>query len=289
MRRFDPDEIKFYGNVAAQESDSLARESDLPIVSYLTRASLSSDDEIRSFPRPVAQWIDATYDSVAQLEAYEHLAPLDGTLVVQLGGRGAHALKLLLAGASRGVLVTPVLAEAKFASELAELFGLSTRFEAIVGTAEDLPLRSMVIDRIVSGGCVHHMNTETAFAEAARVLKAGGAFAAWDPWEAPLYRVGIAVFGKREPGVTCEPLNSARVASLVESFDWSRVSQHGALTRYAMLALGKMRIRPSLWACHQVAVMDDRVTSMVLGTRRFGSSVALLAKKSAPRSVTDLS
>jgi SAM-dependent methyltransferase len=228
---------------------------------------------------PLESWIDATYDSAAQAEGYEHVRPkLLGGDVMQLGGSGRDALKALLGGARRGYLVTPIKGEADLASDLAKEFGLEDRFEALLGTGEQIPLSGESVDAIVSGGCLHHTKVTEALLDVRRVLRPGGRFAAWDPWHARLYDLGISVFGKRE-AVMCHPLDPIRLADLIEVFPVSELRLHGALTRYPAIVLCKFGVHPSIRTLHKMTLLDDRVSNRIPALRRNGSSVAVLTTK----------
>ena len=231
---------------------------------------------------PIESWVDAPYDSAAQADTYAHVRPaVAHGAFVQLGGSGKDAIKALLGGASRSYLVTPVKGEAELARGLACDLGLADRFEALIGIGEDIPLESSSIDALLSAGSFHHTDIPQALIEIRRVLRAGGKFAAWDPWHARLYDIGVAVFGKREPGIECRPLNLARLAELPEIFPDSEIRLHGALTRYPLLAVSKFGLRPPQRWVHKMTLVDDRISARVAVLRRNGSSVAVLATKSA--------
>jgi hypothetical protein len=120
--------------------------------------------------------------------------------------------------------------------------------------------------------------TELAFPELARVLGPSGALAAIEPWRGPGYRLGTKVFGKREP-VNCQPMTRARVAPLHEAFDRAEVIHHGALSRYAMIALWKLGVSVPVRAARRVTSIDDALASLVPALRQTGSSVAIIAAR----------
>lgn len=253
------DEMSFYNSAACEDDISLQAER------FLATAAAS--------PFPGRPWADAPYDFPAQLDAYRHLDPVRGTVVAQLGGKGLHAIKLLLAGASEAWLVTPMIGEALYACRLASTLDLADRFNAVVAIAEQLPFADSVFDRIYSGGSVHHMECSSAAKEILRTLTLGGRFAAVDPWRTPLHTIGTALVGQREKGVHCHPLTAERLRPFKEAFPECTIEPHGPLLRY--VALG-------LQACHipvrysdRLAALDDAVPAM----RRLGGSVALLAAK----------
>jgi hypothetical protein len=121
-------------------------------------------------------------------------------------------------------------------------------------------------------GAFHHTITERAFPEIRRVLKPGGKFAAIEPWRAPGYRVGIRVFGKRERGVNCRPMELERVLPLFRAFDDARVTHHGTFTRYSLIALGKLGVRPRIQTIDRITRIDDNLASKS-SLRKYGSSV----------------
>jgi SAM-dependent methyltransferase/uncharacterized protein YbaR (Trm112 family) len=234
-----------------------------------------------TFPRPYGSWLAARYDSVAERECYDHLAPVSGKTILQIGGTGFAALQFLIAGARQAWLITPMLGEAMVACELARLFLVEDRFRCVVGIAEELPFADSTFDAAYSGGCVHHMVTEMAFPECSRVLKESGVFGAIEPWKGPLYALGTRVFGKRENNPFCRPLNPDRVAPLGTSFGVANVVHHGTFTRYPIIALGKLGIAVNFRAAHWITQLDDAVCSLIPGLRKRGSSVALLCAKKA--------
>lgn len=198
---------------------------------------------------------------------------------MQLGGKGLHAVKFLLAGAAEAWMVTPMVGEAIYARSLAEAAGVADRLRCVVAIAEELPFPSQSFDGIYSGGCVHHMVTELALPEIARVLADGGRFAAVEPWKAPLHTIGTKLLGKREVEVACRPLTTSRIEPLFQSFAEAHVMRHGALTRYPLLALSKLGVACPLSVAWYVHKIDDVICSVLPPLRRIGSSVALLGVK----------
>lgn len=169
-----------------------------------------------------------------------------------------------------------MLGEALFARDLAAAFGVRDKFRAVVGIAEEIPLHDASFDRVYSGGCIHHTITERAFPEIRRVLRAAGKFAAIEPWRAPMYETGIKLFGKRERGVNCRPMEQERVLPLFRTFDNAVVTHHGTFTRYPLIALGKLGVRPRSQTINRITRFDDNLASKS-SLRKYGSSVALLA------------
>ncbi|MGQ0844945.1 MAG: methyltransferase domain-containing protein [Sporichthyaceae bacterium] len=219
-------------------------------------------------------WLDCNYDAAAQLDCLEHIGSVADRSVLQLGGKGLHAVKFLLAGAAQGLLVTPMLSEVEFGRRLAERFGVADRFVGVVAVAEQLPFASDSIDVMYSGGCLHHMTAHYAASEFNRVLAPGGVLAAVEPWRTALHGIGTRVIGKREANAFCRPLDTERMASLAGEFPDLELRHHGPVLRYAALAamkLTKHQITPATGL--RIAKVDDRIPL----PRRYGGSVAVLA------------
>jgi uncharacterized protein YbaR (Trm112 family) len=232
-----------------------------------------------NFPNPPLRWLAACVDSPCEWDCFAHLAPVQGRLAAQIGGTGEVAMTLLLAGAQAAILITPMLGEARLARALASTLGVAERFSCAVGIAEELPLPDGSVELVYSGGSVHHMTTELAFPEIARVLRSGGRFAAMEPWRAPLYALGTRIFGKREANPFCRPLTRSRVAPLFRAFRQARYVQHGSLTRYPLLAMQQLGAHIAQATAWSVGRTDDRICAAIPGLRRLGSGVALLATK----------
>lgn len=269
-------EIGHYRDVATEGLSDVAGTTQFDFLSDILQA-----EDRSHFPEPPDVWLDAAYDCTAQERVYEHIAPnvADAT-VVQVGGSGLHALKLLVAGASEALLVTPVVSEAQFGRQMAEELGFGARFHPVVGIGEELPLAAESCDAAVSGGCLHHMVTAEAGREIRRALKIGGRFGAWDPWRAPLYRAGITIFGKREPGVGCRPIDDERVAAFMQNFgpeaDYQR---HGALVRYPLIALAKFGISLDVRTTLPIFRRDDRLAGALSILQRLQSDVSICGER----------
>ena len=226
------EEMTHYNQVAKAEAAAIRESEAYRMVEAVLRLP---PEERGTCPEPKESWIDCVPDCKAQYEAYRYLEPFAGKRVLQLGGKGIHAVKSLLAGAAEAWVLTPMLGEIYCSIALAKEAGVFERLRCVVGVAEEIPLADNTFDAVYSGGCVHHMTTELAMPEIARVLKPGGRFSSMDPWRAPFYAIGIKVFGKREVNVYCRPLTRARVAPLFTSFGQSKKEQYGTLTRYPAL------------------------------------------------------
>lgn len=270
------EEMAHYNEVATKEAQGILDSESFRVVEPVLEASRN---EIASFPSPKRVWLDATYDCAAQWDTYQHIGPLPGKRVIQLGGKGAHAVKFLLGGADEAWTITPMLGEARSAFALAQAVGVADRLRCVVAVAEELPLVSSSFDALYSGGCIHHMAMALAIPEAARVLKPGGRFAAADPWKTPLHTIGTKILGKREASVYCRPLTEERVEPIRRAFGTSAVIQHGTLMRYPLLALNKFGISSKLSTAWHLNRIDDALCSLIPGCRRMGGSVALLGTK----------
>jgi uncharacterized protein YbaR (Trm112 family) len=270
------EEMEFYNEVAINDVKQIKNSFDFISIAPILNLPKES---IPSFPHPKEVWIDTIYDCAAEWEAYEYLTPLSGKRVAQLGGKGTHAVKLLLAGASEAWVITPMLGEAVYARALAEEFGVADRLRCIVAVAEELPVADGTIDSFLLVGCLHHMQTELALPEVKRVLCNGGRFAAVEPWRAPLYTVGTKIFGKREPSVYCKPLTAIRLEPVKQLFANYKIIQHGTLTRYPLLALNKLGVNSSLAVAWRANQIDDGISSVIPGMRGMGSSIVLLVEK----------
>lgn len=167
-------EMAFYNLEAAKAEPSAQLVEGLRDKSFTTRF-------------PDRDLLDAPCDAAAQLDAFEHLGDVTDKRVAQLGGRGVHAVKCLLAGAAEAWLVTPMHSEALFARQLAERAGLGDNFEAVVAVAEQLPFAAETFHAVYTGGCLHHIATDYFGPELHRVLVPGGKFAAVDMADGYIY------------------------------------------------------------------------------------------------------
>jgi uncharacterized protein YbaR (Trm112 family)/SAM-dependent methyltransferase len=282
---FDLEDIKYaeayqemthYNQVGMAEAAKIREAQSFQLTQPVLRLT---DAERESFPEPKEAWLDCVPDCKAQYESYRYLLPVKGKRVLQLGGKGIHAVKFLLAGAAEAWVITPMLGEVCCAIALAKETGVVDRLRCAVGIAEETPIAENTFDGIYSAGSVHHMTTEMALPEIARVLKPGGRFSSFDPWRAPFYKIGSKILGKREVNVYCRPLTRQRVSPLYTSFDVAKKAQYGTLTRYAGLALNKFGVSIRFRVWWQLYRFDDGFCSFIPGLRNLGSSVALFGTK----------
>ncbi|WP_118828622.1 methyltransferase domain-containing protein [Salinibacter ruber] len=270
------EEMDFYNEVASEEARNIENSQAFRVIEPVWNAC---QENVQSFPTPRQIWLDSVYDCAAQWDAYKHISPIKGKRVLQMGGKGAHAVKFLLGGASEAWVVTPMIGEVRCAVALAEMVGVGDKLKCVVAVAEELPFVERSFDIVFSGGSLHHTRTERSITEVHRILRDNGRFAATDPWRAPLYSVGTAIFGKREPNVYCRPLTEERVKPVRKTFSSSSVEQHGTLTRYPLLALKKLGLSFSQDTVWKLNKMDDAVCSLIPRFREMGSSVACLGTK----------
>jgi uncharacterized protein YbaR (Trm112 family)/ubiquinone/menaquinone biosynthesis C-methylase UbiE len=277
-------EMEFYNSVGFNDAEALRKSGSLlgvkgsESLQHLERLRLLPEKARGSFPQPPKVWVYSRMDLQSEWDCYQHIGSVEGQRVLQLGGSGRAVQSLLLAGAAEALLLTPMIGEAQVGIEVARLLGVADRFRCLIAVAEEIPLADASVDVAFSGGCVHHMRTEIAFAEIARVLRPGGRFAAIEPWRAPFYGIGTKLLGKREANPFCRPLTAMRVAPLFEAFKTARYELHGTLTRYPMLGLQKFGLLTPLDTAWRIWRADDALCSL-LGLRRFGSGIALLATK----------
>ena len=269
------EEMEFYNSVANEELNAqrifdvmglLADFQDIPSISA-------------SFPNPADIWIDARHDSLSQLEAYQYLTPFTDNNFLQIGGSGSHAVKALLAGASSALLMTPMIGEARFATKLAEHFGVADRLACVIGVGEELPFADNSINLAYSGGCFHHMQLENAASELRRILKVGGKFSGVDPWKTVLHTIGTKVIGKREASVFCKPITPERLAPLFVQFPGMTVSRHGPVLRYLFLAGEKLNIKFTTKTMMKIMDIDDRVGRFFRIREKLGGSLVVAGTK----------
>jgi SAM-dependent methyltransferase/uncharacterized protein YbaR (Trm112 family) len=259
------EEMDFYNISAADIAGNISQ----ALVDRLVNQAAAA-----AFPYP--EWLDAPYDAASQLDAFRYLGTVKGQRVAQLGGKGVHAVKSLLAGAQEAWLLTPMHQEAAFAYELARQTGVASRFHTVVAIAEQMPFPDEAFDAIYAGGCLHHMSTDFAGPEIRRVLVKGGRFAAVEPWDTAAHQFGTRAFGKREVNVYCRPLDEERLRPLELAFNQVEIRHHGPILRY--LALGLLKVtkheistRLGLW----LARADDALPLPA----HLGGSVAVLATR----------
>lgn len=211
-----------------------------------------------TFPRDMGPWMTASSTGRPYELSMQHLGCMRGATVLQLGGTGSHALKMLHAGAERAVLISPILAELVAAKRLAERLGVSERMVIAAGMAEELPILDGVIDVAYAGSSMHHTDTELGFGECARVLRAGGRFASVDVWKGSFHSIGTTVFGKRH-GANCRPFDGDRILPALSAFDKVAISYHGGLARYPLAVLARAGIELSPRLNLKLSQLEDAI------------------------------
>ena len=269
-------EMDIYNKVAIGESSYIEKSEAYKIIEPLLTTSQS---QIKSFPNPPNIWIDAIYDCGGQWDAYKHMSPLHGQRILQLGGKGIHAIKFLLAGAKDVWVLSPMIGEIMCSESLGKISCVSDRLHGVTGIAEEMPFMDGFFDAIYSGGCVHHMVTSIALPEISRVLCKGGKFCAVDPWHTPVYGLGKIIFGQRE-SAHCHPLTKKRIEPLSQVFSDVQVIHHGALMRYPLLVMNKIGFMVSIEASWRINQIDDFISDLLPGFRNYmGGSVSVLCTK----------
>jgi uncharacterized protein YbaR (Trm112 family) len=269
-------EMDIYNKVAIRESSNIEKSEAYKIIEPLLTAPQA---QLKSFPNPRNIWIDAIYDCGGQWDAYNHIGPVYGQRILQLGGKGIHAIKFLLAGAKEAWVLSPMIGEIICSESLGKISGVSDRLHGVTGIAEEMPFMDGFFDAVYSGGCVHHMVTSLALPEISRVLCEGGKFCSVDPWHTPVYGLGKRIFGQRE-SAHCHPLTKKRIDPLSHVFSDFQVIHHGALLRYPLLVLNKIGFMMSIEASWRINQMDDFLSDLLPGFRNYmGGSVSLLCTK----------
>jgi len=189
-------EYSLYDGIAERKLQDIERHVESVFGKRLARLSPILPSDANGFPQPVGLWIDAHSGTDTQLSAYAHLAPLVGKVFLQFGGTGSHAIKALLAGAASACLLSPSQRELELGITLAEHRGVASRFAAIRGIGEQIPLEDNTLDCIYGGGCLHHTDITRSLPEIARVLRPGARAAFVDPLENVIYKLWTRVAGR---------------------------------------------------------------------------------------------
>lgn len=266
-------EMRFYNQFAEAAADNVSEGEDFRILVEIADGITESP-----FSDLGPLWLDAKYDALSQRDAYAALGQIENKRIMQIGGKGLHALKFAIAGASESWLVTPMLGEATFGMRLSEEAGLGGNLRAVVAVAEELPFVEQTFDGIFAGGCAHHFHMADAMPEAYRVLRNGSPFVAVEPYHAPLYDIGTRIMGKREQNAHCSPMGSDRIAPLHDVFDESEVLHHGTFFRYGLLAGSKLGLDLPIDAMLKIHELDDRAAN-ITKMRKHGSSIALIGRR----------
>lgn len=223
------EERKIYDAWAASEADAAEMADDRAFLAAVAEHSARA-----VFPEPSHLWLRASPAIGGERSMLETLAPVADMRCVQIGGRGVEAIALALAGAREVTVISPMPEELRYGRQLAGQLGVDDRMHFGCAIAEELPLPSDSVDRILCRHSLHHTMVGPAIGEAERVLAPDGRFASIDVWKAPLYDVGIRWFGKMTPGVNCRPLDRDRLDEIATTTLELRETSHGALFRYPL-------------------------------------------------------
>ena len=275
-------EIPSYDELASQKLSQAVPEVIAELVGKNLTTRMGLSGPVEGFPRPASVWIDSRDTPVAQLEAYEWLAPIEGSSFLQLGGSGSHAIKALAAGSSVSWLLTPVPQEALLAQRMAAHLGVVQDLHVVRGLGEKLPFADCTVDRIYGGSTLHHMDLQLALKEVARVLRPGGRAGFVDPNLNVIYRLleltGLRKLG-RDPRAQCYPIRLEDVYRNTQDFRTVRCLLSGGPARYAIVALVRvMRLRIpvsfSLW----VQSFETKVLLRLRLHRMLGGLAVLVEK-----------
>lgn len=218
-----------------------------------------SDVDPMSFPYDIAQWVESGIIGGPYAAAMSHIGPVEGEVVLQLGGIGSQALRLIRAGAEHAVVVSPVVSELLRGVALARAFGVSDQLTFVAGVAEELPLGDSSVSVVYAESTMHHTRTEAAFPEVARVLRPGGRYASIDVWQGRSRRVAARAFAADRDGRVCRPLDGGRVRPALESLNDVSVSHHGCLVRHPLAAMARVGIELPPAMGLKVSLLEDAV------------------------------
>ncbi len=231
-----------------------------------------------SFPDPRPFWVGR---SSARFWEYQHLAPLAGKTVLQLGGSGRHAVRFLLAGAARAVCVDPSEETLRLGADVAARYGVSGRLTFVRGIAERLPFPADTFDAVYGGSVLHHTLLGESGPEIHRVLKPGGRASFHDPLEgyalARLARTYLPYPGKGDEGVDY-PLSYAAVRDFARRFrrsEWREFELFGVPVKL-LLRLHRRLFDRVNQALHP---LDDALVRRCPPLRRFCKGVSIRVEK----------
>ena len=288
MRTLDYDriekEIHAYDAMAVDRSRAEVGEFTRNSVGPALVARFLEGEVPRGFPRPIPLWLDSIANPVTQLAAYDWLSPIDDRLFMQMGGAGSHAIKALIAGARRAVLITPSTEEGNFARSMAEHLGISRDLDVVIGIGEGLPIASDSVDRVFGGGTLHHIHLEQGLTELSRVLKPRGRAGFVEPRLNFVYR--FFEFTRlrelvREKGSHCYPLDLSDVASVAVSNNFSRVEYNlaGGPARYVIVGLTRaLNLRIPLSLSLMIQQIETRALNALQLRSMLGGMAVLLQK-----------
>jgi len=267
------EEMEHYNSMYATETAQLSAGAASPFPPDLV-------EHVSTFPFPGHIWLDAAHDALGQLDCFLHLGNIRGRTVAQLGGKGLHAVKFLIAGAKEAWVISPMIGECLYAIALARRYSVEHKLRCVVAVGEQLPFSDDSLDAVFSGGCLHHMVVSRVATELNRVLAPGGKFCAYDPWKTFLHGLGTRILGKREEGVYCKPLNAERLRPLCETFKKIEIKQHGPIIRYLTIAACKVLKRQlPIQYGYPIGRFEDALFGQFRFFRKRGGSAAVLVTK----------
>ena len=274
-------EIRAYSDLADDRLKSNTPQlANRMIGTDLVNSYLSGEDVV--FPHSTKLWIDSVGNPITQITAYNWLVPIKGVMFMQLGSSGSHAIKALIAGAHRAILLTPSAQEGRVAREIAEYLGIVHKLDVVVGIGEQLPFDSGSVDRIYGGGTLHHVHLDNGLAELARVLAPGGRAAFVEPRLNFIYRfLEITKIRElaREPGAQCYPLKVSEVLAVACGFNAVRCELSGGPARYAIVGLNRiLGLNVSLSVSVAMQSFETKVLSVLRLKSLLGSLAVLLEK-----------
>jgi len=179
------------------------------------------------YPEPAVDWL------VEQLEIDTASTVLD---------LGAGTGKLTRAFVDRS---TRVIAVEPGPEMLAQLRRVVPEAEAVLGAAEDIPLRDDSVDAVVCGQAFHWFRVEEALREIARVLRAGGG-------------LGL-IWNMRHPQ---DPLQKEVTALLAPLVPRERQKERPAVEQLVRSALGERTVTSATFACEERLDADALVARM---------------------------
>jgi len=219
------EEMTSYDGISSAHLESGEADSALGEITSENMKTL--DAERQTFPDPAGLWLDAKGCVLAQEKAYRYLTPINEKRVLQIGGHGSHLIKFLLAGAKEAWLLSPMLGELQRARYLSRKFGVEDRLFTIQGIAEEIPFKNECLDRIYSGGCLHHTQIDMVAPEIQRVLQTGGRASFVDPVLTLPYRMFVRPFYSRGIGrvdqAHCTPINRNALGQFLSRFAEGRI------------------------------------------------------------------
>ena len=266
------EEMCFYDNWAAAEVESRCFQDDLEFLRALAREQVDLE-----FPFPSYKWLRPSPALGGEHQMLKSISPVEEKVCLQIGGRGVEGAALAIAGSAAVLVISPMAEELRYGRLLAQRIGLDDRMHFCCGLAEMIPLPDASVDRVISRHSMHHTRLGRAISQIERTLSPGGKFASIDVWRAPLYDLGIRLFGKMTPGVNCQPLSEERLAEIsLDKLDL-RETSHGALLRYPLAVLQRMGYMPSGATCERLSSFEDRLATRSRVVSRQRSMVCLAA------------